>query len=188
MKNNKQTFRFSQNKGNDLARVLCWGSGYTGDQDPLSYLREVIEAEDIRLDRWTVVFHPEEKPEEQILKVPTNTTGKKKKAHQAHLSQQTDQHHQEPAITSSDKSGLLITQNFSLYYYYYISLCIFYYYYYYISFQNTKNNSNVYKSKTKQKILCSFRLYYFQYIFVHIFYKKNLKKYLYMDFDLNSMF
>ncbi|XP_058979166.1 diacylglycerol kinase theta isoform X6 [Musca domestica] len=61
--------------GNDLARVLCWGSGYTGDQDPLSYLREVIEAEDIRLDRWTVVFHPEEKPEEQILKVPTNTTG-----------------------------------------------------------------------------------------------------------------
>uniref|UniRef100_A0A1I8Q3K6 Diacylglycerol kinase n=1 Tax=Stomoxys calcitrans TaxID=35570 RepID=A0A1I8Q3K6_STOCA len=91
--------------GNDLARVLCWGSGYTGDQDPLSYLREVIEAEDIRLDRWTVVFHPEEKPEEQILKVPTNTTGKKKKAHQAHLSQQTDQHHQEPAITSSDKSG-----------------------------------------------------------------------------------
>ncbi|XP_075148584.1 diacylglycerol kinase theta isoform X8 [Haematobia irritans] len=91
--------------GNDLARVLCWGSGYTGDQDPLSYLREVIEAEDIRLDRWTVVFHPEEKPEEQILKVPTNTTGKKKKAHQAHLSQQTDQHHQEPAITSSDKSA-----------------------------------------------------------------------------------
>uniref|UniRef100_A0A1I8MNK8 Diacylglycerol kinase n=1 Tax=Musca domestica TaxID=7370 RepID=A0A1I8MNK8_MUSDO len=91
--------------GNDLARVLCWGSGYTGDQDPLSYLREVIEAEDIRLDRWTVVFHPEEKPEEQILKVPTNTTGKKKKAHQAHLSQQTDQHHQEPAITSSEKSG-----------------------------------------------------------------------------------
>lgn len=98
--------------GNDLARVLCWGSGYTGDQDPLSYLREVIDAEDIRLDRWTVVFHPEEKPEEQTLKVTTNTTGKKKKAHQAHLSQQTDQHHQEPAITSSDKSGLLITQNF----------------------------------------------------------------------------
>ncbi|XP_065371403.1 uncharacterized protein LOC135963474 isoform X2 [Calliphora vicina] len=91
--------------GNDLARVLCWGSGYTGDQDPLSYLREVIDAEDIRLDRWTVVFHPEEKPEEQTMKVPTNTTGKKKKAHQAHLSQQTDQHHQEPAITSSDKSG-----------------------------------------------------------------------------------
>lgn len=98
--------------GNDLARVLCWGSGYTGDQDPLSYLREVIDAEDIRLDRWTVVFHPEEKPEEQTPKVTTNTTGKKKKAHQAHLSQQTDQHHQEPAITSSDKSGLLITQNF----------------------------------------------------------------------------
>lgn len=100
-----------------MARVLCWGSGYTGDQDPLSYLREVIDAEDIRLDRWTVVFHPEEKPEEQTMKVTTNTTGKKKKAHQAHLSQQTDQHHQEPAITSSDKSGLLITQNFPLYFF-----------------------------------------------------------------------
>lgn len=43
--------------------------------------------------------------------------------------------------------------------------------------------------KQNKKILCSFRLYYFQYIFVHIFYKKKiLKKYLYMDFDLNSMF
>ena len=37
--------------GNDLARVLRWGSGYTGDEDPLLLLRDVIEAEDIRLDR-----------------------------------------------------------------------------------------------------------------------------------------
>ena len=42
--------------GNDLARVLRWGSGYSGDEDPLSLLRDVIEAEEIRLDRWTVVF------------------------------------------------------------------------------------------------------------------------------------
>ncbi|XP_014088073.2 diacylglycerol kinase theta isoform X4 [Bactrocera oleae] len=61
--------------GNDLARVLCWGSGYTGGEDPLNLLRDVIEAEEIRLDRWTVVFHPEDKPEESALKAPSNTTG-----------------------------------------------------------------------------------------------------------------
>ncbi|XP_029408767.1 diacylglycerol kinase theta isoform X5 [Bactrocera dorsalis] len=61
--------------GNDLARVLCWGSGYTGGEDPLNLLRDVIEAEEIRLDRWTVVFHPEDKPEEPALKAPSNTTG-----------------------------------------------------------------------------------------------------------------
>ena len=42
--------------GNDLARVLRWGPGYGGDEDPLSLLRDVIDAEEIRLDRWTVVF------------------------------------------------------------------------------------------------------------------------------------
>ena len=46
--------------GNDLARVLRWGPGYTGAEDPLSLLRDVIEAEEIRLDRWTVVFRPQE--------------------------------------------------------------------------------------------------------------------------------
>ncbi|KAK0157190.1 hypothetical protein PV328_011767, partial [Microctonus aethiopoides] len=46
--------------GNDLARVLCWGPGYNGDEDPLNLLRDVIDAEEIRLDRWTVVFHPQE--------------------------------------------------------------------------------------------------------------------------------
>lgn len=91
-----------------MARVLCWGSGYTGGEDPLNLLRDVIEAEEIRLDRWTVVFHPEDKPEEPALKPPANTTGKKKKAHQAHLSQQTNQQHQLPAITSSDISGHLM--------------------------------------------------------------------------------
>ncbi|KAK7867599.1 hypothetical protein R5R35_005292 [Gryllus longicercus] len=46
--------------GNDLARVLRWGPGYTGGEDPLNLLRDVIDAEEIRLDRWTVVFHPED--------------------------------------------------------------------------------------------------------------------------------
>lgn len=69
--------------GNDLARVLRWGAGYTGGEDPLNLLRDVIEAEEIRLDRWTVVFHPEDKPEDSAeKKVPTNSTGKKKKDQQ----------------------------------------------------------------------------------------------------------
>ncbi|CAG9580086.1 unnamed protein product [Danaus chrysippus] len=50
--------------GNDLARVLRWGSGYAGCEDPQSLLRDVIDAEEIRLDRWTVVFHPEDKQDE----------------------------------------------------------------------------------------------------------------------------
>ncbi|XP_055697747.1 diacylglycerol kinase theta isoform X7 [Phlebotomus papatasi] len=61
--------------GNDLARVLRWGPGYTGGEDPLNLLRDVIEAEEIRLDRWTVVFHPEDKPEDAAQKAPSNSTG-----------------------------------------------------------------------------------------------------------------
>lgn len=60
--------------GNDLARVLCWGSGYTGDEDPLNLLRDVIDAEEIILDRWTVVFHPEEKEQTQVV---CNAAGEK---------------------------------------------------------------------------------------------------------------
>ncbi|XP_055331512.1 diacylglycerol kinase theta-like isoform X2 [Paramacrobiotus metropolitanus] len=52
--------------GNDLARVLRWGTGYTGDEEPMDILRDVIEADEIRLDRWTVVFHPDEKPEGEV--------------------------------------------------------------------------------------------------------------------------
>ena len=37
--------------GNDLARVLRWGAGYTGGEDPLNLLRDVIDAEEIKLDR-----------------------------------------------------------------------------------------------------------------------------------------
>lgn len=60
--------------GNDLARVLRWGPGYTGGEDPLNLLRDVIDAEEIRLDRWTVVFHPEDKGGEDKVN-QHNTTG-----------------------------------------------------------------------------------------------------------------
>jgi len=65
--------------GNDLARVLRWGPGYTGAEDPLSLLKDVTEAEEIHLDRWTVVFRPEdklEKADENAKQV--NSTGKKR--------------------------------------------------------------------------------------------------------------
>ncbi|XP_019864703.1 diacylglycerol kinase theta isoform X3 [Aethina tumida] len=55
--------------GNDLARVLRWGPGYTGGEDPLNLLRDVIDAEEIRLDRWTVVFHPEDKADDSVKQV-----------------------------------------------------------------------------------------------------------------------
>ncbi|XP_054266246.1 diacylglycerol kinase theta-like isoform X2 [Macrosteles quadrilineatus] len=58
--------------GNDLARVLRWGPGYTGGEDPMNLLRDVIDAEEIRLDRWTVVFHPEDKGDDKMQ--TTNST------------------------------------------------------------------------------------------------------------------
>lgn len=61
--------------GNDLARVLRWGPGYTGGEDPMNLLRDVIDAEEIRLDRWTVVFHPEDKADDKFQQI-TNSTGK----------------------------------------------------------------------------------------------------------------
>ena len=37
--------------GNDLARVLRWGAGYSTPENPMSLLRDVIEADEIKLDR-----------------------------------------------------------------------------------------------------------------------------------------
>lgn len=91
--------------GNDLARVLRWGPGYTGGEDPLNLLRDVIDAEEIRLDRWTVVFHPEDKPDDSAQKAPSNATGKKKKVHQAQTTQQNQ--HQTAAITSNPQGHLV---------------------------------------------------------------------------------
>ena len=54
--------------GNDLARVLRWGTGYTGAEEPISLLSDVIDAEAIILDRWTVVFHSDENKELDDLK------------------------------------------------------------------------------------------------------------------------
>lgn len=85
-----------------MARVLRWGPGYTGGEDPLNLLRDVIDAEEIRLDRWTVVFHPEDKPEDAAQKIPPSTTGKKKKIHQAQPSQQNQ--HQTTAITTNNQT------------------------------------------------------------------------------------
>jgi diacylglycerol kinase (ATP) len=55
--------------------VLRWGPGYTGGEDPLNLLRDVIDAEEIRLDRWTVVFHPEDKADDKGQQ-PLNPSGK----------------------------------------------------------------------------------------------------------------
>ncbi|XP_065652348.1 diacylglycerol kinase theta isoform X2 [Hydra vulgaris] len=41
--------------GNDLARVLNWGAGYTGEP-PLSILQLVENAEPILFDRWSIMF------------------------------------------------------------------------------------------------------------------------------------
>ncbi|RUS69393.1 hypothetical protein EGW08_022844, partial [Elysia chlorotica] len=60
--------------GNDLARVLRWGPGYTGGEDPLNVLRDVIDAEEIKLDRWTVIFHPNEKEQDETKMAIANDT------------------------------------------------------------------------------------------------------------------
>ncbi|XP_056658253.1 diacylglycerol kinase theta [Monodelphis domestica] len=41
--------------GNDLGRVLRWGAGYSGE-DPFSILVSVDEADDVLMDRWTILL------------------------------------------------------------------------------------------------------------------------------------
>lgn len=90
--------------------MLRWGPGYTGGEDPLNLLRDVIEAEEIRLDRWTVVFHPEDKQEDVAQKAPSTSTGKKKKVHSAQTSQQQqNQQHHHAAITTTQTQGHLVS-------------------------------------------------------------------------------
>ena len=49
--------------------------GYTGGEDPLNILRDVIDAEEIRLDRWTVVFHLSEEKSSEDCKSSCGTSG-----------------------------------------------------------------------------------------------------------------
>lgn len=45
--------------GNDLSRVLRWGPGYSGD-DPHHVLVTVDEAEEVLMDRWTILLDAQE--------------------------------------------------------------------------------------------------------------------------------
>ncbi|KAK1799059.1 hypothetical protein P4O66_007326, partial [Electrophorus voltai] len=45
--------------GNDLARVLRWGTGYSGE-DPYNILVSVDEAEEVEMDRWTILLDAQE--------------------------------------------------------------------------------------------------------------------------------
>lgn len=42
-------------KGNDLSRVLRWGPGYSGE-DPSHILACVDEADEVLMDRWTILL------------------------------------------------------------------------------------------------------------------------------------
>lgn len=45
--------------GNDLARILRWGAGYSGE-DPYHILVSVDEAEEVQIDRWTILLDAQE--------------------------------------------------------------------------------------------------------------------------------
>jgi diacylglycerol kinase (ATP) len=74
-------------------------AGYTGGEDPLNLLRDVIDADEIRLDRWTVVFHPtsEEKVFEDFKGAGTSGGGS--------MSNST-------AISSEDNTQIFVMNNY----------------------------------------------------------------------------
>ncbi|XP_053735044.1 diacylglycerol kinase theta-like isoform X1 [Synchiropus splendidus] len=47
--------------GNDLARILGWGSGYSGE-DLALYLSCMNEAEEVLMDRWTILLDSPDQP------------------------------------------------------------------------------------------------------------------------------
>ncbi|XP_028316240.1 diacylglycerol kinase theta [Gouania willdenowi] len=49
--------------GNDLARVLRWGAGYSGD-DPHHILVSVDEADEVLMDRWTILLDAQDLSED----------------------------------------------------------------------------------------------------------------------------
>nr|XP_023687202.1 diacylglycerol kinase theta isoform X2 [Paramormyrops kingsleyae] len=49
--------------GNDLSRVLRWGAGYSGE-DPYGVLVAVDEAEEVQMDRWTILLDAQEVSDE----------------------------------------------------------------------------------------------------------------------------
>uniref|UniRef100_A0A672PCB0 Diacylglycerol kinase n=2 Tax=Sinocyclocheilus grahami TaxID=75366 RepID=A0A672PCB0_SINGR len=49
--------------GNDLAQVLRWGAGYSGE-DPYNTLLSVDEAEEVQMDRWTILLDAQDMTED----------------------------------------------------------------------------------------------------------------------------
>uniref|UniRef100_A0A3B3YLM5 Diacylglycerol kinase n=1 Tax=Poecilia mexicana TaxID=48701 RepID=A0A3B3YLM5_9TELE len=49
--------------GNDLARILRWGPGYGGD-DPYHILASVDEADEVQMDRWTILLDAQDVSED----------------------------------------------------------------------------------------------------------------------------
>ncbi|KAL5110293.1 Diacylglycerol kinase theta [Taenia crassiceps] len=62
--------------GNDLARVLNWGGGYTSAEAPLLILKNIVTAEEVRVDRWTLVGRSDEEMKDEVkaaLHIQTNS-------------------------------------------------------------------------------------------------------------------